>query len=284
MRRFGLAATVLLIVLALAPAVDAATVWTARFTGHGLATLRVGSPTRLVLGLTDFRAGAAYAVTLRRGSCAAAGTLVLSTRVTATSSGRVTRTVTLTAAQTRAARLPLALRVGSRCARFTPPPPPPPLPPGVFGDGTWHTGTTAVPAGTYRTAGGDSCYWARLSGFGGTFGEIIANEIGAGPKVVTIAASDVGFTSSRCGTWRLNADPVPTAAPGDGTWRVGLDVQPGTYTATGDSCYWARLSGFSGSFADLIANDIVTGPAIVTIDPTDIGFESNRCGAWTLIP
>jgi hypothetical protein len=283
MKRFGLAAVVLLMVLSLAPAAEAATAWTARLSGHGLATLRVGSPARLVLGLTSFRAGSTYTVTLRRGSCASTGSLVLSKRMTATSSGRIARTVTLTTTQTRAARLPLALRVGSRCATFAQSAPAP-LPPGVFGDGTWRTGTTAVPAGTYRTAGSASCYWARLSGFGGTSAEIIANAFGAGPMVATIAASDVGFTSSRCGTWRLDAPAVPTASPGDGIWRVGIDVQPGTYTATGESCYWARLSGFSGDSDEIIANDIVTGPGIVTIDPTDAGFESSRCGAWTLIP
>jgi hypothetical protein len=76
------------------------------------------------------------------------------------------------------------------------------------------------------------------------------------------------------------------ATPGDGTWRVGLDVQPGTYQANVTaSCYWARLSGFSGTLDDIIANDnISAGPVIVTIDPSDAGFHSTRCGNWTLLP
>jgi hypothetical protein len=135
--------------------------------------------------------------------------------------------------------------------------------------------------GTYRTEGGPSCYWERLSGFGGTFAEIIANDIGSGPRVVTIDPADIGFESSRCGTWRLNAPAVPTTSPADGIWRVGADVVPGTYrTEGGPSCYWARLSGFGGTSAEIIANDIGSGPRVVTIDPADIGFESSGCGTW----
>ena len=68
---------------------------------------------------------------------------------------------------------------------------------------------------------------------------------------------------------------------GDGTWRVGFDIEPGTYRTTGtDSCYWARLSNFTGS-NDIIANDNARGPAIVTILRSDAGFTSSRCGTWT---
>lgn len=74
-----------------------------------------------------------------------------------------------------------------------------PAPPS-FGDGTWIIGSD-IPAGTYRTSGTDSCYWERISGFGGTFSEIIANDNPDGQVVVTILPTDKGFTSKRCGTW-----------------------------------------------------------------------------------
>lgn len=68
---------------------------------------------------------------------------------------------------------------------------------------------------------------------------------------------------------------------GDGTWRVGIDIEPGTYRTAGtDSCYWARLSNFTGN-NDIIANDNARGPAIVTILASDAGFISRRCGTWT---
>lgn len=77
------------------------------------------------------------------------------------------------------------------------------------------------------------------------------------------------------------AAPLPTTF-GDGIHVVGTDIQPGTYRAEGtDGCYWARLSGFSGD--DIITNDIGDGTRIVEIQATDVGFESSRCGTWTLV-
>lgn len=69
-----------------------------------------------------------------------------------------------------------------------------------FGTGTHRVGSDIAP-GTYTAPGGSSCYWARLSGFGGSVGDIIANSIGAGSQVATIAASDAGFETRNCGTW-----------------------------------------------------------------------------------
>ncbi len=70
---------------------------------------------------------------------------------------------------------------------------------------------------------------------------------------------------------------------GDGAWIVGTDIAPGTYRtdASPDTCYGKRLSGFSGDFDDIIANELSDNPIIVTIEPTDAGFESKRCGLWT---
>jgi hypothetical protein len=70
---------------------------------------------------------------------------------------------------------------------------------------------------------------------------------------------------------------------GDGTQRVGSDIQAGTYrTRKGSAgCYYARLSGFSGGVEDILANDNTDDPAVVTIEPTDTGFESRSCGTWT---
>lgn len=69
-----------------------------------------------------------------------------------------------------------------------------------FGDGLHVVGTDIQP-GTYKTDGGQFCYWERLSGLSGEFGDIITNDIGEGPKTVSIAASDAAFSSDGCGTW-----------------------------------------------------------------------------------
>jgi len=124
-----------------------------------------------------------------------------------------------------------------------------------------------------------------LSGFTGDFDAILANDNPAGPALVDIVPSDIGFTSQGCGTWVLaeTARPaVPTREFGDGMWRVGIDIAPGTYRSSGaGACYWERLSGFKGDLWDIIANDFAEGSALVTIEPSDAGFSCSGCGKWT---
>lgn len=153
-----------------------------------------------------------------------------------------------------------------------------------FGSGMKLVGRD-IAAGTYRGVGGTSCYWERLRGFGGALGDIIANDIGQGPWIVTIAATDKGFNSSGCGLWTLDLSPItssPTAPFGGGMYFVGKDIAPGTWQSSGGAgCYWERLTGFSGQLRDIKANDIVNGATVVEIEPGDQGFNSVRCGAWT---
>lgn len=68
----------------------------------------------------------------------------------------------------------------------------------------------------------------------------------------------------------------------DGMYVVGKDIQAGTYrTRKGSSsCYYVRLSGFSGELEDIIANEITDAQAIVTISASDKGFKSSGCGTW----
>jgi len=70
--------------------------------------------------------------------------------------------------------------------------------------GMWTVGAQITP-GSYRTeSSAPGCYWQRLSNFGGATEAIIANNLtnSAGPQIVTIAATDVGFSSNvECGTW-----------------------------------------------------------------------------------
>lgn len=92
----------------------------------------------------------------------------------------------------------------------------------TFGEGMKIVGTD-IPPGTYRSMGGNHCYWERLRGFGGTLDEIIANDNAIGPALVTISASDKGFRSARCGRWTQDLSPItlsPTAPFSDGTFLV----------------------------------------------------------------
>lgn len=71
---------------------------------------------------------------------------------------------------------------------------------------------------------------------------------------------------------------------GDGVYLVGIDINPGTYrNSGGSSCYWKRASGTSGDFGEILANGNESGPAVVTIEASDVAFTSKRCGSWTLV-
>lgn len=66
-----------------------------------------------------------------------------------------------------------------------------------IGDGTWLVGAELAP-GNWTATGGSTCFWERLSGFRGQVEEVIASD---STRTVTIAATDLGFRSRRCGTW-----------------------------------------------------------------------------------
>jgi hypothetical protein len=67
--------------------------------------------------------------------------------------------------------------------------------------------------------------------------------------------------------------------PGEGTFRVGKEVEPGTYKAAGSSgCYWARLG--SGDTSDIIDNNNADGPVLLTIEPGDFAIEVARCATF----
>jgi hypothetical protein len=74
----------------------------------------------------------------------------------------------------------------------------------------------------------------------------------------------------------------PKAAfPGQGTYAVGLQIKPGTYKAVGaEDGYRARLRDASGGVHSIIANEIVSGQAIVQIKATDEFFTTSGVGEW----
>jgi len=95
------------------------------------------------------------------------------------------------------------------------------------------------------------------------------------------------------------APPPPGPAPGpppgppspgakttidhDGTYAVGTDIVPGTYTSAGPvgsgTCYWKRVgSGDDGK--QLVDNALSKKPQVVRIDPTDKAFKTDGCQPW----
>jgi hypothetical protein len=127
-------------------------------------------------------------------------------------------------------------------------------------------------------------------------------ELDEGPNLLVFRVGDEeGTSTSLTVTYTLPSEPEPTAEPEsteeppvaqpqpdfatieDGTWFVGEDVRPGTYRLREPAslCYWARLKGFGGSLNDIIANGNVSDYGVVTIRPSDQGFETAGCGTWS---
>jgi hypothetical protein len=79
----------------------------------------------------------------------------------------------------------------------------------------------------------------------------------------------------------LPIDVVPT--PGEfmtilkpGTYLVGRDIEPGTYSgeAAGEEwCYWERLSCVLGELDCILANDNAEGQFYVEVSPSDFALK-----------
>jgi hypothetical protein len=167
-----------------------------------------------------------------------------------------------------------------------------PIPPSVtqFGNGIFLVGSN-IPPGRYYSAPVGGCYWARLSGLGGTFGEIIANEFIpfiVAQWIVDILPSDRAFsTDPECGTWYNTPRQGFQANIPPGVWLVGSQIAGGTYRANAQyGCYWERVRDFTNNLSAIIANDFVdsAGSQLVSISAGDAGFRTDvECGVWTRI-
>ena len=171
----------------------------------------------------------------------------------------------------------------------------PELSPGEPFTGGTYLVDTDLPPGRYRatTADPDSCYWARLSGFGGAGDVIASSEFRGTSFIVEIEPSDAGFsTDPDCGAWLPDTGtPVRSVSEpvGAGVYYVGTEIAPGRYRATSPfgeaSCRWWRLGGFGGTPDNVLGSYelglIFARSFIVDIGATDVGFASTRCGSWT---
>lgn len=71
---------------------------------------------------------------------------------------------------------------------------------------------------------------------------------------------------------------------GAGIHLVGVDIEPGLYRSLGQINYFARLSGITGEFSDIIANAAnPPPPVLIEIKPTDVAFESKGSGHWNIV-
>ncbi|BAX92840.1 hypothetical protein [Mycobacterium shigaense] len=99
-----------------------------------------------------------------------------------------------------------------------------------------------------------------------------------------------------------SASPSPAASPGatpsptpgsepkttidkDGTYAVGSDIVPGTYSSAGPvgngTCYWKRMGNPDGALLD---NSLSKKAQVVQIQGTDKAFKTDGCQPWELTP
>ncbi|MEV8478721.1 hypothetical protein [Streptomyces sp. NPDC051173] len=156
----------------------------------------------------------------------------------------------------------------------------------MSGSGTYQIGKDVKP-GTYRSTGNKlGCYWERAKDSKGEMDSILANDNVVGPAYVTIADGDKLFKTRGCKGWNLVTDEKSgtpkSEVPGNGMYRVGVDIAPGTYKADGNKsgCYWERDKDALHGMDSIEANENITGSGIVTITPQDAYFKTNGCAAW----
>ncbi len=158
-----------------------------------------------------------------------------------------------------------------------------PAPKTEFADGVHIVGRDIAP-GTYLASGleNEICFWSRLDGFDGDPFNRLTVYASSGQAIATVLASDEGFRSFGCGVWRTIDTGTKLESFSDGTYRVSVDINPGTYIATSAldaTCKWRRISDFTWT-TGVTAESIASGQKIVTISEDDVGFYSFGCGEW----
>ncbi|NJP96648.1 hypothetical protein HCN51_45700 [Nonomuraea sp. FMUSA5-5] len=153
-----------------------------------------------------------------------------------------------------------------------------------YGEGMYKVGSEIEP-GTYRTAGGDRCYYSRLRDATGGIGSIIANDNLRGQGYVALQETDAYINFSGDCLWEpVDAAKLlpPAGKYASGMYKVGSEIEPGTYrTAGGDSCYYSRLKDATGEIGSIIANDVLRGQGFVTLMESDAYIKFSGTCTWT---
>ncbi|MBO0855074.1 MAG: hypothetical protein J2P18_15080 [Nocardia sp.] len=109
-----------------------------------------------------------------------------------------------------------------------------------------------------------------------------------------VIAGAVAAAATMLGSGTAGANPA-TSIPGDGVYRVGVDIAPGIYQASGPrnnlDCFWQRLRVIAApgdkenpnSYV-IDSNSTKAAPIKVLIKPGDVGFRSRNCGSWVMLP
>lgn len=91
-----------------------------------------------------------------------------------------------------------------------------------------------------------------------------------------------GPADTRPGATRAPAPAGKSRIGGNGIFRVGADIEPGTYRSPGptkSACYWARLDARD----EILDNGLSGGPSVVNVLPTDAAVETANCQPFTKV-
>ncbi|MCV7317491.1 hypothetical protein H7J77_18335 [Mycolicibacillus parakoreensis] len=114
-------------------------------------------------------------------------------------------------------------------------------------------------------------------------------------RVVTAGAALCAAALTGATTALADPEPAPEPAPTpgaeapdtqaatsieeDGTYQVGEQILPGTYTSAGPAedatCYWRRSRD-----GEIVDNAMTKKPQVVQIEPTDSEFRTSGCQPW----
>lgn len=159
---------------------------------------------------------------------------------------------------------------------------------GCLGDGMYAVGGDGIDTGVYQSVEarpGEICSYERRASNGDVLGSGFSSR-GHGVQYVELMFTDRAFTTRGCEVWIPASTLGPSLAPGQdipqGMFRVGVDVQPGVYSTSGNPiCSWSRLRNARHEQGSAIASGSVDGlVGFVTIQAGDAYFETRGCEPW----
>lgn len=125
-----------------------------------------------------------------------------------------------------------------------------------------------------RESDQDAEYQELLSG-------LVSREVAVADQEGALTEREAAVTEREAAVTAVEQQVAATSI-GEGTWTVGVDVEPGTYRtaeAVTDTCYWGiYTTGTNGD--DIQQNDVVTGgfPTVTLAVGQD--FKNSGCGTF----
>lgn len=109
---------------------------------------------------------------------------------------------------------------------------------------------------------------------------VIEAEAALTQREADVAAAEADVADREKAVGIAEDEVAANTISGEGVYEVGRDMKPGTYRSAGNfQCYWQVSSDPNGD--DILSNDNVDGPAIVTVRSGQY-FTSSGCDDWIL--